>query len=159
MGKLKIDKKYHYYGGFLIASCFWALFNYIGYAFLFKGSIKELLSASITISAIAIGFLATSKSILISIRSDKILKWLKDGGHYSTLIDYIMNSVHWCFYLTIISAIGLMIDFDNPNYLDFIFICFWLFVVSTSIISSHRVIDLFSTILKSNLGEEKTKTR
>jgi hypothetical protein len=63
-------------------------------------SIKGLYTTIVTICAVSIGFMATSKSILFSIHDREIIKWIKGAGLYNTMIDYMMTSVHWCFFFS-----------------------------------------------------------
>lgn len=115
---------------------------------LFVGSIKELLSSVITISAIGIGFLATSKSILISMRTSKIVKWMKDGGHYAAILNQTMSAIHWCFALTMISALALVFDFKTVTQKHLYFASVWVFIATTALLCSYRIVKLFSTILR-----------
>ncbi len=116
----------------------------------FPSSLCNLFSAAITISAIAIGFIATSKAILLSIDNRRVVKFIKGvEGLYAMLIDYMMSSIHLCFISAIISAIGLLIDIKTqPSWL-LIFFPFWLFFGITSLLACYRVIHIFTKILKS----------
>ncbi len=149
MSDNSVEYKYHWLCGLLITLLFFFVFNFIiDYKLIFYGSVKELLSSATVISSIGVGFLATTKAILISIKNSKTMKWLKDGGHYLTIVDHCMCSIHWCFAFAIYSSMCLFLNYDNPTYFHFVAIVLWIFLASTAFSSSYRIIKLFSTILK-----------
>jgi hypothetical protein len=143
-----VDKYYPLIISAVATGIFYVLFRDRS-SVLFAGSIEELLSAVITISSIGIGFLATSKSILISMQNSKIIKWMKDGGHYKNIINYTMSAIHWCFALTLISALALVFDLKAPATDKIFFLaCAWVFIASAALLCSYRIVRLFSTILR-----------
>ena len=114
----------------------------------FPETMKSLFSSVISISAISIGFLATSKSILFAIHDRKTIHWIKSAGVYTTLVDYMMVAIHLCFILATISAIGLLI---NPSHLKTWYpwaFGFWLFIGTAAAFSCYRVIRIFAKILR-----------
>ena len=90
---------------------------------------KQLFTAAITISAISVGFIATAKSILISIRGTKVVKWMKDGGTYDQVVNYLMSAVNWCLGVAIVSALALLFDYATVKVWHGYAFMFWVFCV------------------------------
>jgi len=108
---------------------------------------KDLLLATVSISAIAVGFLATAKSIILAMNERIVIRMAKSSGLYNMLIGYMIFATYSCFFLSIISALWLLIDLEHPEWWYYIaFIC-WLFPAITSFFSFHRVIHLLGKIL------------
>lgn len=113
-------------------------------------SFKELFSAVISVSSIAVGFLATAKSIMLSLDKRRVIKQLKDIGVYGTLLSYLMTAVNWSFATAIITALALFFDTSKatPVWYSYAFSA-WLFVAITAAVSCYRVIRIFYKILRS----------
>jgi len=112
-------------------------------------STKDLFSAVITISAIAVGFLATAKSIMLSMDKKRVIRQLKEIGQYDTILQYLMSAVHWAFACSILSACALLVDCkEQPCWFPWAF-AVWLFVTTTTATSCYRVIRIFHKILRS----------
>ncbi|MGE3548981.1 MAG: hypothetical protein AB7I29_03670 [Geobacter sp.] len=113
-------------------------------------NMKELLTASATISSIAVGFLATSKATLLSINNSRVVKWMKDGKVYNTLIDYFMSAVHYCMGAAVYSAMLLLVNFTKSSQTNLVLVTGWVFLSVGSLLASYRVIRLYSYILRKN---------
>jgi len=113
----------------------------------FSKTINSLFTAIISISAVSIGFIATTKSILFSLRDSSTVKWIKSGGSYQSLIDYMMTAIRWCFLNAIVSAVCLLVDFPSYYWAPFLFAA-WVFTCVTAFSSCYRVIHIFSKILR-----------
>jgi len=113
----------------------------------FPKTINSLFTAIISISAVSIGFIATTKSILFALRDSSTVKWIKSGGGYQQLIDYMMTAIRWCFLNAIVSAVCLLLDFPSYYWAPFLFAA-WLFTCVTAFSSCYRVIHIFSKILR-----------
>lgn len=111
-------------------------------------NMKDLLTASATISSIVVGFLATAKATLLSISHSKSVKWMKQGNQYQTLIDYFMTAVHYSIFTAVLSALMLLFDFSNlPQYARY-FVGLWIFLSVGSLSSGYRIILLYASILR-----------
>ena len=142
---LWVEKWYPYLGGLIVFICYQLFIRPI----FVLSSFCNLFSAVVSVSGIAIGFLATAKSILFSIQNRRVIKQLKDQNLYNLLIKYIMSAIRICFMLALISAAGLLIDEKNPpSWLPSAF-SFWVFLSTVTTLSCYRVIQLFSKILTS----------
>lgn len=113
-------------------------------------TLAALMSSVVSIGGIAIGFLATSKSILISIDEREIVKKLKQSGYYKRIILYIRAAIGWSFLLASISALALLITIEKStpwtlwHSLGF---AIWLFLAIGATLSYFRVINIFYAIL------------
>lgn len=113
-------------------------------------SFTALLSAAISVGGIAIGFLATAKSILISIDDKEIVRNLKKVDRYKSILKYIKSAIFWCFLASIASAIGLLIDLSPGSawkLVDSLMFACWIFLAVTSALASYRVVSVFYAIL------------
>ena len=124
------------------------------YYFFFRGcqvtdAVQNLLLAIVTIAAIAVGFLATAKSILISIDDKLIVQRLKRVGYYKILVGYLLNAVWWAFGLSIFSAACLLIDWKDAAGASWnrLVLAAWVLVVTTTLLACVRVIYIFGKIL------------
>ncbi len=129
-----------------IAACYYIS----AYQVLLPSTTKDLFQAVINISAIAVGFLATAKSILLSIDQRRAIRFLKQAGGYSDLVKYLMEAVQWCFLTTIFSAAWLLL---NENYSSDWYLygfAIWFALAVLAALSCFRVIRLFSLILLSS---------
>jgi hypothetical protein len=114
-------------------------------------SFKELFSAVISVSSIAVGFLATSKSIMLSLDKRRVIRQLKDIGVYGTLLSYLMTAVNWSFATAIFTALALFVDTSRkvPDWYPNAF-AVWIFVTITAALSCYRVIRIFYKILRAS---------
>jgi len=112
-------------------------------------SMKDVLTATTTLSSIIVAFLAAVQAILFSINHEQVIRNLKQASVYKKLINYLMDAIHWSISLAIISSAGLILDFSIPqkwySYAFFI----WLFILTVALLSCYRIIRLFNKILRS----------
>jgi len=117
-------------------------------AYLFFGvefpKCRDVLSASITLGAVFTGFLATLKSIIISVNSPAIdhLRTLKFWG---VLLSYLQQAIWASLGLCIISMIGF---FLNPLTPPQLFCVLWVFLASSAIFTFLRVSNLIMKMLR-----------
>src|SRR6476646_700209 len=141
----QIERWYPLILGFTVAFSYYCFLS----DYSLPASTKDLFSAIINLSGITIGFLATSKSILVAIDKKFAIKQLKNTGTYKRLINYFMDAIHWAFRLIVVTAICLLVDFSQPLEWHSILFSIWLFVLATAGFSYYRVIDIFAAILRS----------
>ena len=65
---------------------------------------KALFPVLTSISAIAVGFLITAQSIILSIDQRSVIKGLKQGAVYGHLVGYVVQAIYWAFGTTIVTA-------------------------------------------------------
>ena len=110
---------------------------------------ETLFPVIVSISAIAVGFLLTAKSILVSIDDRKIILHLKQMGLYSSLVGYLIHAVRWCFATVVVTALGMLLgQHSMPWYLTFIYLTTWVFVTGMAGGCCFRIVSIFSSILK-----------
>lgn len=112
---------------------------------------KALFPVVTSISAIAVGFLLTSQSIILSIDERSVIKGLKQGEVYGHLVGYVVKAVNWSFVTTIVTGIGMVLSLhENANGWIFsvIFTGLWVFITTTAVMCCYRVIRIFSKILR-----------
>lgn len=128
----------------------------IAVMFKFKSSdfenFKDILSSAINLSAITLGFLATSMSMLISLTNDDIIARLKKYNLYGLLIKYLKSSIYWSLSIAVISSIGLFFNKGNA-FSNYYFYC-WIFLCSVGILSIIRVIRILMKILDKMIDEK-----
>ena len=108
---------------------------------------KDVLGAVVNIAAIFVAFLSTIWSILISMENKRVIQLLQDAGYYKLLFDYLSSAIRWLFFLAVISAFGLLIDFTQPKDWYRYAFGFWIFVLVTSLVSCWRIARIFSKVL------------
>jgi hypothetical protein len=108
-----------------------------------------LLQAVINVAAIAVGFLATAKGILISVHERSIIKRLKEAEQFLPLVNYFIEAVFWCMGLCLISACLLVATFPGSTVWTRILMVAWIGFLGGAGTACFRVIYLFSAILRS----------
>lgn len=110
-------------------------------------TLKELFPVVISISAIAVGFLATAKSILLSLEERPVVRHLRQMGGYDELVRYLLTAVNWSLIASLVSAVFLLFlsQKDTTWYRDTFSL--WAAVTTVAILTCYRVIRLFSRIL------------
>ena len=117
---------------------------------------RDLFPVVISISAIAVGFLMTAKSILLSIDQRRVIKGLKQGGVYADLVGYLVSAVNWSFGTTIVTALGMLLNLHQKpgGWVFYFYTGAWVFITATATVCCLRVIRIFSKILK-QIAQEK----
>jgi hypothetical protein len=138
------EKTYPYVLG-IIAAC--ALYK-------FEPSISEkrmdaLLSASINVSAILMGFLGTSKAMLLSFRSAKT-HWLsKNPGGWSLLLSYFRHAITLSLLVCVLSFLLTALELENKHIeISFYIFLFWASTLIATLAAFYRVLGIFFKLLK-----------
>lgn len=69
-----------------------------------------ILSSSLSLGAILTGFLATSKTILISLMGTSVMERLKSSGYDADLIQYLAHAIWLSFAFSVVSLIGFFVS-------------------------------------------------
>lgn len=115
-------------------------------------TLPTLLSAIVSVAAIAVGFLATAKSILISADDKPIIKRAKEAGVYRRIVLYFRAAISWSFALSIASVLALLFDYRGLKTWDWphaIGTAAWLWLATGAILSYLRIARLWYTVLDS----------
>ena len=149
--KLRLERTYPILIGLAGGSAFFALAPKFPVA---ADAAPSLFSAIISIAAIAVGFLATAKSILLSIDSRPIIAKLRAAGYYDTLIDYLMGAAFWSLTLAGASIVCFLADLKSEElwWHRWMF-AFWIFTMFTAGATCHRVVHIFGKILRTKSPE------
>lgn len=112
---------------------------------------KEVVQSIVNSSAIAIGFLATSLSVLYSIGKTRIIRDLERLGRKKHVVNYFIESMAAWFVLAVISGLLLLIDFkqtDLPRWgQNSLAVMYGVLV--WAILSLIRIVVIFRSILNS----------
>jgi hypothetical protein len=123
-------------------------------AFSYLPSIRvryDILSASISISSILVGFLITTQSLLFAIDSSSVIRGLKESGVYKKLSLYLMNAINASFFSAILSLAALFFDLKDTTArqpVELYFSGCWFFITSLAISRCYRVIYLLNKIIR-----------
>jgi hypothetical protein len=113
-------------------------------------TLPVLLSAVVTVAAIAVGFLATAKSILIAADDRPIIHRIKEAGFYNRIIGYFRSAIAWSFALSIASAVPLIFDYKGLKEWDWPHAygtALWLFIAGGALASYVRLSRIWYTLL------------
>lgn len=111
--------------------------------------LKAGLSAVTTVGAIAIGFLGTAKSILISIKDTNpfLVDIQENGVLFDRLLQFMRDALHCCFLNVIISAIALFMSRDQSSTAYLVAILLVVFTGATGGAYCYRIMRHFFFIL------------
>jgi len=144
-----IERWYPFVGGLVAAGIYLAVPRFRTYVF--PEALPTLLSAVVTIGGVAVGFLATIKSILLTIDDKPIIHRVKNAGLYVPILDYLRAAFFWSFALTVVSAAALFTDYKGLTFWGRWYAAgtaVWLFVAVAAILSYYRASAIWYTILK-----------
>jgi len=135
--KLFFEKIYPYFFG-IIAAVIWLE---LGCVF---PKADAILSSTLTVSGILVGFLATSKAILMSMNSPIILE-LKKSGYIHELVNYIGHAIWLNLLFCTINVIGYFITQTSLSYSTI-----WIGMAVAAMMSFVRVTHIMLSIFKYN---------
>lgn len=135
--KLLFEKLYPY----IIAAIVTVLWYRLG---IHLPSSDSLLSSTLTVSGIFVGFLATSKAILLSMNS-AIIQDLKDSGYINDLVSYIGQAIWLNLTFCVVTVFGYFI-----NQTSSIYSLIWIALVTCSLVAFVRVTDIMLKIFRNS---------
>lgn len=133
--KLLFEKAYPYLFG-ILASVIWLQL---------KGAFPKgdsLLSSTLTVSGIFVGFLATSKAILMSM-SSPIIEDLKRSGYIEELVSYIGQAIWVNLLFCSLSVVGYFTATDQRWYSSM-----WIGIATASMATFIRVTHIMLKIFR-----------
>jgi hypothetical protein len=104
---------------------------------------RDILSASITLGAVFTGFLATLKSIIVSLNS-RSLENFRKTKYWGALLGYLREAIWASLLLCVISMMGFFMDPQHPREW---FEILWLFTTTASICTFLRVSNLIMHLI------------
>lgn len=105
--RMWVEKSYPYAGGAIAGALWWYLDLDL------PREAGALLSSSLTLGAILTGFLATSKTILISLRGSRIMESLRESEFIRELIQYLAEAIWLSFAFSLLVLVGFFLG--NPS--------------------------------------------
>ncbi len=114
-----------------------------------------LFAPALNISALAVGFLATSQSILFSLPDAGTKAELKRSGHYGRLQKFIKGAISSSFVWALLSAWLSTFHLAKPNVLRSLAVCVWIFTCTYSITCYYRASRILTYVLS---GDEEGGT-
>lgn len=111
--------------------------------------VTNLMGTIINVSGVAMAFLATIQTLLLSMRENYILKEIQSLGVEHLLNDYMMNAIHSCLIVLLVSGAGFLISWKPPGH-PWMF-AIWVGIVLYALAACYRIIYLFSRIAKGGM--------
>ncbi len=115
-------------------------------------NLKEMLSAIINISAVIIGFLLTSVSILIALPGKRVIKRIKANSSMGIFTSYFASPLVLGFLLIILCTVFLPIEKMSGKW-SHAWLTFFIFICSYFLLTSVRIATLLLGVLKKIDGE------
>ena len=110
--------------------------------------IATLLPAALNISAIAIGFLATSQAILLSLNRSNVIRLMKASGHYNRLHSFLRRAITTSFLWAILSALLSTFHLLIGGLWRLGTVCLWTYFCCCSIFCYHRATTILAEVMK-----------
>lgn len=133
------ERIYPYLFGLLATGLFWH-FN-VSFP---KG--QDILSASITLGAVFIGFLATSESIVISLQSPKMAEF-KATKFFRLCLQYLREGIWTALIYCAVSLTGFFYKIDTPPPW---FGPVWIFLCVSTLLTFQRVSSSLMNLLRAS---------
>ncbi len=112
----------------------------------------SLLQSTLTLSSIAIGFLGTALSIIMSMGRQRVLRMMKDpafqGKYYDLLIDYLMHAVYLCIAVAVFSVVGLVMGLKAGVWWAWLLAAILVYCAVAAALACERVVRLLAKILR-----------
>jgi len=110
--------------------------------------ISTLSGHGINVAAIAVGFLATALSILVSIERARVTQVLRDAAYYPIIIDYIVRPIRLWFGVALASA-ALLVAWDHvPLAYQRAIFAAWIFLVTWAATATYRIAAILAKMLR-----------
>lgn len=108
----------------------------------------EMNKLVIGVAAIGVGFLGTTKAILVSISESRVMKRIKQSGEYERLLGYLFCGVWSCLALVLLSTLYMLLPLADGTTMTIALLALWFAVAGFSIGGCVRVIVILNVILK-----------
>lgn len=109
-------------------------------------NMKDLYQAAMGIGAIVVGFLATAKSIIISVDDKPAISELKKIGHYSRLMGFFMYAIWTAFFVSVASAVLVICSTESGLTYRVLFVV-WSVLLGAATAACVRVLRVFGMIV------------
>ena len=112
-------------------------------------SATELLNNVVSLSGIAVGFLATGQALLCSLSDNFVVQFLKKYSRFQDMLRFFSAAIRWCLCLALFSLAGYWVDFQKHAALFSV----WLGLLSGASLTTMRVLLLFGRVLHGSTKE------
>lgn len=109
----------------------------------------DLLVASISVAAIAVGFFAAAKATVISSDAGNdrpLIAQLKQAGVYHDFLSYLNAAINWSFAAAALSAGFLLINFNSSTWVHSILFAVWILVAVVAGASYYRAVRVLTAL-------------
>lgn len=155
---LKESQKVEKFYPFLISSILLVVVILCDYNAVAHKEFGAVLSATINVSAVIVGFMATMVAVLISTINRRTLRRIEENQAMGLLNSYFQSALISGIILAVISTV-LTMTIGTDNLTTKIASCAWIFLATFFILSSLRVILIMLAILRSFSMEETNKNK
>lgn len=105
-----------------------------------KDYLADFIGSSLTMCVVALGFMATSMSVLISYRTTRVARELREANVMGKLVNYLREAIFW----TIIwLLVNLLLYFLNPYWL----LAAWAALATLALSCYVRAVALLSELI------------
>ena len=102
--------------------------------------LADFIGSSLTMCVVALGFMATSMSVLISYRTTRVARELRDTNVMARLVNYLREAIFW----TIIwLLVNLLLYFDHSHWL----LAAWATLATLALSCYVRAVSLLSQLI------------
>lgn len=138
---LSVEKYSPYVVGLLLAICWW----YLDLSFPKKDSV---LSSTLSVSGIFVGFLATSKAILITLGGD-LMRHIRNSGYIDDLISYVSQAIWTSLIFCIVNVVGFFVT-DREDWYSTL----WILSGTISALTFIRVTKIMLKVFRYSGSED-----
>jgi hypothetical protein len=111
-------------------------------------TVSTLTGHAISVAAISVGFLATAKSILVSIERTRIVELMRASGYYDDMLGYMVNAIKLWFLVAFLSGFLVLTFEDLYSPWNRVAFSAWLLFVAWAALAGYRVIAMLTEVLR-----------
>lgn len=113
---------------------------------------SDFLNISLTLSGIALGFLGTMISAILSVTNSKVMRYLYTKNADEILMRYIREAA---IINMVILGLSIVLLVSSENYRSGLPVYLWLYCFSSSLLCSFRIVHLLFNLLESVNAENR----
>jgi hypothetical protein len=120
--------------------------------------VVKLFGPALNVSAIAVGFLATSQSILITLKDSPGIEQMKTDGYHAPFVNFLSSATTSSFCLAVLSGVFSAMDFSRLDWLHGYLIALWVLVCVMTLLAYYRAVSLLPYVLRGTVPRCASKT-
>ena len=113
---------------------------------------KILFPAALNVSAIAVGFLATSQSLLLTLNDSPSMSALRSSEHYDRLLVFFSRAIGASFSVAVASALLSTVHLEKSGWLRIAVAAFWVYFSLCAVLCYVRTSRIMALILRMRPG-------